>query len=94
MEGLQPRFPETIIVGMQKCGTGALKEFLKRNPFVTWSEDGESHFFDRGQNYEQGYDWYLNIQPKVISSTKVFDKTPRLVEKDAPRPGIEPGPPG
>ena len=65
---------------MQKCGTGALKEFLKRNPFVTWSDDGESHFFDRGQNYEQGYDWYLNIQPKVISSTKVFDKTPRLVE--------------
>ena len=93
---------------MQKCGTGALKEFLKRNPFVTWSDEGESHFFDRGQNYEQGYDWYLNIQPKVISSTKVFDKTPRLemngemnyfkifnnLEKDAPRPGIEPGPPG
>lgn len=76
LEGLQPRYPETIIVGMQKCGTGALKEFMKRNPFVNWSEEGEAHFFDRGQNYEQGYDWYLNIQPKVISSTKVFDKTP------------------
>ena len=42
LEGLQPRFPETIIVGMQKCGTGALKEFLKRNPFVNWSDEGES----------------------------------------------------
>ena len=76
---------------MQKCGTGALKEFLKRNPFVTWSDDGESHFFDRGQNYEQGYDWYLNIQPKVISSTKVFDKTPRLIEKMLPDRESSPG---
>ena len=63
---------------MQKCGTGALKEFLKRNPFLAYSEIVESHFFDRRKNYEQGYqDYYLKIQPVVNPTTKVFDKTPR-----------------
>ena len=62
---------------MQKCGTGALKEFLRRNPFIGYAEAGESHFFDRSQNYANGFEWYLNLQPAVNPTTKVFDKTPR-----------------
>jgi len=76
LPGLLPRYPEIIVTGMQKCGTGALKEFLKRNPFIGYSEHGESHFFDRTQNYANGFDWYLNLQPAVNPTTKVFDKTP------------------
>lgn len=76
LPGLVPRYPEIIVTGMQKCGTGALKEFLRRNPFIGYSEEGESHFFDRAQNYANGFDWYLNLQPAVNPTTKVFDKTP------------------
>ena len=61
---------------MQKCGTGALKEFLKRNPFIGYSLFGESHFFDRTTNYQQGYEYYLSLQPEVQPEVMVFDKTP------------------
>ena len=63
---------------MQKCGTGALKEFLKRNPFIGYSKAGECHFFDRLTNYKQGYDYYLSMQPEVQPEVMVFDKTPRI----------------
>ena len=66
---------------MQKCGTGALKEFLKRNPFIGYSIDGECHFFDRGTNYQQGYEYYLSKQPEVTPEVMVFDKTPRQDSK-------------
>ena len=60
---------------MQKCGTGALKEFLKLNPFLSYSDHGESHFFDR--KYENGLESYLQFQPTVTKFVKIFDKTPR-----------------
>lgn len=63
-------------MGMQKCGTGALKEFLRRNPFLGYSREGECHFFDRNTNYQQGYEYYLNLQPEVDKEVMVFDKTP------------------
>ena len=64
-------------MGMQKCGTGALKEFLRRNPFIGYSKYGESHFFDRNTNYDQGYEYYLSLQPEVQKEVMIFDKTPR-----------------
>lgn len=66
-----------LVMGMQKCGTGALKEFLRRNPFLGYSRYGESHFFDRNPNYDQGYEYYLSLQPEVQKEVLVFDKTPR-----------------
>ena len=60
---------------MQKCGTGALKDFLLNSPFLAWSQLGETHFFDRA--YSKGLNSYLEMQPTVGSLVKVFDKTPR-----------------
>ena len=75
LPGLYKRWPEIIITGMQKCGTGALKDYLLNNPFLEWSSVGESHFFDR--KYGQGLNTYLAMQPPVGYTVKIFDKTPR-----------------
>lgn len=73
---------------MQKCGTGALKEFMRRNPFYGYAPIGESHFFDRNANYNKGYEWYLSIQPVVRPEVKVFDKTPSYMSDQSIPPRI------
>lgn len=63
------RFPDAIIIGVKKCGTRALLEFLKVDPKIrTTGMSVESflliinclgpevHFFDK--NFARGYDWY------------------------------------
>jgi [heparan sulfate]-glucosamine 3-sulfotransferase 3 len=52
---LEQRFPDAIIIGVKKCGTRALLEFLKINPHIR-APGPEVHFFDK--NYDKGYDWY------------------------------------
>uniref|UniRef100_A0AC35EZU5 Sulfotransferase n=1 Tax=Panagrolaimus sp. PS1159 TaxID=55785 RepID=A0AC35EZU5_9BILA len=54
-EFLQKRFPDAIIIGVKKCGTRALLEFLKLNPRVK-APGPEVHFFDK--HYDLGYEWY------------------------------------
>merc|ERR1712127_1132145 len=77
--GKARRFPKVIITGMQKCGTGALKDAMSRSPYLAWSSQGESHFFDRPNNYNQGYQAYLDLQPEVGAEVTVFNKTPSLM---------------
>lgn len=54
-QALQKRFPDAIIIGVKKCGTRALLEFLKLNPQIK-APGPEVHFFDK--HYDLGYDWY------------------------------------
>lgn len=74
LPGLQHRYPKVIIIGAQKCGTGALKDYLSRNPFIYTA--GEDHFFDRPKNYEKGYKYYLEMQPEISNRSITFDKSP------------------
>lgn len=52
---MEQRIPDAIIIGVKKCGTRALLEFLKINPDVR-APGPEVHFFDK--NYDKGYEWY------------------------------------
>lgn len=47
--------PTAIIIGVKKCGTRALLEFLRAHPEVR-ATGPETHFFDRF--YDLGLDWY------------------------------------
>lgn len=47
--------PTAIIIGVKKCGTRALLEFLRAHPEVR-ATGPETHFFDRF--YDLGFDWY------------------------------------
>jgi len=49
------RLPDVIIIGVKKCGTRALLEFLRAHPDVR-APGPEVHFFDR--HYDKGLDWY------------------------------------
>lgn len=52
---LDQRLPLAIVIGVKKCGTRALLEFLRLHPDVR-AAGPETHFFDR--NYARGLDWY------------------------------------
>lgn len=49
------RLPQALIIGVKKCGTRALLEFLRVHPDIRASGP-ETHFFDR--HYQRGLDWY------------------------------------
>jgi len=49
------KLPQAIIIGVKKCGTRALLEFLRIHPDVR-ATGPEPHFFDRF--YDNGLDWY------------------------------------
>ena len=43
-----------VVAGVQKAGTTALHYFLSRHPHVALPRDQALHFFDQGQNFEDG----------------------------------------
>ena len=49
------RLPQAIIIGVKKCGTRALLEYLRIHPDIK-APGPEPHFFDG--NYHLGLDWY------------------------------------
>lgn len=53
--GAQKRLPQALIIGVKKCGTRALLEFLRLHPDIR-ATGPETHFFDRF--YDKGLDWY------------------------------------
>ncbi|CAH1780918.1 unnamed protein product, partial [Owenia fusiformis] len=63
------KFPGLIIIGIQKCGTGALDSYLKIHPNMR-PHKGEVHFFDTMINHNKPINWdhqfklYLNELPK------------------------------
>jgi len=62
------RLPDVIIIGVKKCGTRALLEFLRAHPAVK-APGPEVHFFDR--HYDKGLDWYrydYNVYGMLLSS--------------------------
>jgi len=69
-----------IIIGAQKCGTGALKDYLRGNPFIYTA--GEDHFFDRPNNYQKGYKYYLEMQPEISNNSITFDKSPSYMKDE------------
>ena len=52
---IKSRLPTAIIIGVKKCGTRALLEYLKLHPLVR-APGPEPHFFDR--YYSRGLEWY------------------------------------
>lgn len=73
--GLAQRLPSAIIIGVRKCGTRALLEFLNLHPDIVTAED-EIHFFNDDDKYKQGLDWYRRRMPHSLSRQITIEKTP------------------
>ena len=70
----QTILPSFIIIGVMKCGTGAVNKFLRYHPDLRTC--GETYFFS-DVNYHKGLEWYMSIMPKIIEKHKqVYEKTP------------------
>ena len=70
------RLPQCIIIGVRKCGTRALLEFLGVHPDVRIVQD-EVHFFDRDDlYYGRGIEWYRQRMPYTHDGQMTIEKTP------------------
>ena len=68
------KFPKMIIIGAKKCGTTPLKMFLSHHPqFI--DKPGEKHFFDKKENWEKGFEFYLDQMEYSFDDEINFEKT-------------------
>ncbi len=78
------RLPQCVIIGVRKCGTRALLEFLNMHPGVQ-AQKREMHFFDDDDNYSLGIDWYRKRMPYSFPDQITIEKTPAyFVEEKVP----------
>ena len=71
------RFPGAILIGAKKCGTGALKFFLRNHPQIVMAKREEVHFFDKQDFPRKPRIDYLKQFPAVHDKKQqVFEKTP------------------
>ncbi|XP_059048608.1 heparan sulfate glucosamine 3-O-sulfotransferase 3B1 [Achroia grisella] len=77
------RLPDALIIGVKKCGTRALLEFLRLHPDVR-AAGSEVHFFDK--YYQKGFEWYRDKMPTTIKGQITMEKTPSYwVTRSAPK---------
>lgn len=81
LEGLERRLPQCIIIGVRKCGTRALLEFLDLHSDIR-TADMEMHFFNNDENYEKGLEWYRKYMPYSYQNEITIEKTPRYFISD------------
>lgn len=72
---MDQHLPQCIIVGVRKCGTRALLEFLSLHPDVQVARE-EIHFFDKDENYRQGLEWYRRKMPYTRQGQLTLEKSP------------------
>lgn len=66
------RLPDALIIGVKKCGTRALIEYLRLHPDIR-APVPEIHFFDT--EYAKGFDWYRNQMPTTVAGQMTIEKT-------------------
>uniref|UniRef100_A0A1B0CU05 Sulfotransferase domain-containing protein n=1 Tax=Lutzomyia longipalpis TaxID=7200 RepID=A0A1B0CU05_LUTLO len=76
----------TIIIGVKKCGTYALREMLNLHPMIEIA-DRELRFFIQNEFYAKGLQYYREQMPFSYADQITIEKTPRyfLVSKTPQR---------
>lgn len=72
---LLQRHPSCIIIGVRKCGTRALLEFLSVHPNIKIARH-EVHFFNKDDRYNKGLEWYRQQMPFTYPDEITIEKTP------------------
>jgi len=68
--------PDFLILGVTKCGTTSLYDYIVKHPKILGARTKELHFFDN--NYEKGIDWYHQQFPQKKSMDELIgEATPR-----------------
>lgn len=69
------KFPSALIIGVRKGGTRALIDMLKCHPDIV-AAVSEVHYFDRGENFAKGVQWYIDHMPLSTKSQITIEKSP------------------
>ena len=69
------RMPNTIIIGVVKCGTQALLTFLGQHPQIVRNTDINSYRFFN-EYYANGREWYRDRIPYSLPGQVVIERTP------------------
>ncbi len=69
------RLPQCIIIGVQKAGTSALRNFLNLHPDIETAVK-EIRFFNNEKSYLQGLDWYRKKMPYSFPDQITIEKSP------------------
>ncbi|RUS75388.1 hypothetical protein EGW08_016850 [Elysia chlorotica] len=78
-EKKEQRFPKVIIVGVSKCGTRALLDYLALHPNVI-TANKEINFFTNVTMYNKGPEVYRNSMPFSYSDQLTVEKSPDYFE--------------
>lgn len=73
-EELSKRLPSIIGIGVEKCGTHALAQFLWQHPMIIHKQPIEAHFFEG--NSPGRVDLYKEMMPEAPTNALIFEKTP------------------
>jgi len=73
---LSQKLPSAIIIGVAKCGTGTLLEFIAQHPNVVGDGYKDVHYFNIESNYKKGLDWYRSQMPFSNEKQITIEKTP------------------
>lgn len=83
-KGTKRYLPQCIVIGVRKCGTRALLEFLNLHPQIQAAAP-EVHFFDRDENYDLGLEWYRRKMPYSFEDQITIEKSPAyFITEDVP----------
>lgn len=80
--GMQQRLPQLIVIGVRKCGTRALIEFLNIHSAIAKARD-EVHFFDDDSKYALGLQWYRQQMPYSTQGQVTSEKSPAYFVTEA-----------
>ena len=78
----EKRFPNALIIGAEKGGTGALLRFITQHPQVVTKENeyDELRFFCK--YYDKGYPWYKQQMPHSLPGQIVIEKSVDYLMKE------------
>ena len=73
---LTKKLPTAIIIGVAKCATAALLEFIAAHPNVVGDGYKEIYYFSSDRNYRKGNEWYREQMPYSNENQITIEKTP------------------
>nr|XP_039250980.1 heparan sulfate glucosamine 3-O-sulfotransferase 5-like [Styela clava] len=73
------RLPNAIIIGAEKCGTGALTRFLAQHPLIKAPINLERFFFNN-EHYQDSMEKYIKSLPAAKDYEIVIEKTPAYLK--------------
>jgi [heparan sulfate]-glucosamine 3-sulfotransferase 5 len=73
---LTQKLPGALIVGVEKCGSGTLLQFIATHPNVVGDGYREVGYFSQDINYKRGDEWYRHQMPFSNENQITIEKTP------------------